>query len=81
MSPLMIEVLASQDAISKQYDELAARRITRKTNAAIAAIERMQQEHELELQSPAAIELERLHAARVDERAALARSSFKLVSN
>ena len=81
MSPLMTEVLASQDAIIKKYDELQARRIARTAAFAIAAIEQMQRENVQQLQSPAAVEHERRHAARVEERAARARSEFKLVKN
>ena len=81
MSPLMTEVLASQAAVSKKYDELAARRIARAAKAAIASIEAMQRENELMLQSAAAIECERRHAARIDERAVRSRSYFKLVKN
>ena len=81
MSPLMIEVLASQDAISKQYDELAARRIARTAAFAVRAIEEMQRTQEALESSEAYLEHERRHAARVEERAARARSEFKLVKN
>ena len=81
MSPLMTEVLASQDLVIKRYDELAARRIARTAKTAIAAIERLQRESDLAQQSPAAQEHERRHAARVQERADRLRDEFKLVKN
>ena len=81
MSPLMTEVLASQAAVSKKYDELAARRITRKTNAAIAAIEKMQMDEAISSSSPSMLEHERRHAARIEARAERLRSAFELVKN
>ena len=81
MSPLMTEVLASQDAISKKYDELAARRIARKTNAAIVAIEQMQMDEAIASYSLSMIEHNLRHAARVQERADRLRDEFELVKN
>ena len=52
-----------------------------KTKAAIAAIETLQREHDLAMQSPASLEHERRHAARIEARAERLRSELKLVKN
>ena len=81
MSPYMTEVLASQDLLSKKYDELQARRIARTAKTAIAAIEQMQIDEAASASSHAALGHKRRHAARVEARADALRSCFKLVRN